>query len=746
MGIEYESYKKMSREEFFNALISGFVNKNIEEAFRKLAYCNGKKPFGKDFSIYRLSYCYLACNLKNASDNVDVWIELCNLYHTCTDEDIKKHCGVIALKLISIMLDNGLYIGRYKDKLMQSKAFFKSESDKYKPGCIPKLLCGSDIVYLHYLDNDKFNKSFIKFIVLRLEESFLRDIFIEFISGFYVYFLHNIDARDYFLEHANYLFDGYIDKIKRISDIDYTFFRIVQAKLLKEKNAISLLRVWCKFFVFLLSHSSGDGKNIFKDGDPTSIQTLIYKGYSKLLIEGFEFVFYNPMSDVPQSDRWIIGITDNQSSLINNSVSLCKKIDFLQIENKMYREFVKEYIWRSDLNFDTKKRRLINFIKLLNKLYEIKSVLKTSYDYVSKDEIVLMYQYIEQNESNLKYVLFKELQIILNFAVQKGYIKLEANALVGLQINRKPYENKAKAIPDNHIEKLNDYMLQKSSESLKQFYCYIIFHMLYQSEFRISEICNFKVGCVSYQEKEHNILSISKTSKKEVYERTITDFFKDLIREVENVSADFRQACHHEEYNKYLFLYKNEEGFFVHVIPNLFRNYLNRCCEELGLPKYTITNIRDTHMSKAHEYRLRKNLSDAVMGILTGHRNVDITVNHYIEDNLRDRLLFMTDKIIGDVRVDGVIVDELPNDLQMKKYSVERGCGVCSLKTCADDVFYNCFACKHFYTTVNMLPRFEERREYLEALLTEDEANGDIKAKLELINQWIVAIRKIKEK
>ena len=737
MYIDYSNFMNLPQKEVAKSLLEDFKDENIRCALEKLIYIDvPKKVLKINFSHYFKSFIYLSINLKNVSKNDDFWIVLCDLYNNCNDKKVKSCCGGLCLKLIFIIMEDGHYIGKYRNKLEEVKdSFFLKRGITGIRADI--LLCGENIEYLYFSNKKKYKK----YIFLKLATSFLRNICLEFYEDV-PFASKKFIAREFIFSNAGKLFGDYVNTITKLSDIDYDFFYFVQQKLIKEDNAEELIAFWNRFFIFLLDHESGEGRNIFKDGDPICVEALMYNEYPKLICDGFELIFYNPLCDIPKAERWILCFNNFAKYSLSKNMSNCNKFDFLKISDVTYRNIVKEYIWKSNLGIQSILRRFRHYVEILNKLKKIKAITKIPANHITLKEIDLILRYVNTRNIGEKEVLFYDFKRIIQFGESKGKLIVEENGFYGIRVEIGKKLGVARAIPNEDMERLNEYMFKNSSKSLENFYCYVIFHLAYQSEFRISQICNLKAGCISHIKEDHNLISVSKTSNGEFYEATVTDFFKDLIIDVEKVSSKLREECFSKECKDYLFLYKNNCGYYFHLNYEYFNRYLKKCCEILGLPHYNSGNIRDTHMTKAQEFRLRTNISDATMKVLTGHKSIDTSVNYYIEDNLRERLIYMSDKIIGDIEIDGTIVDVMPDSLRDKKHNVEYGCGSCTLECCEDDVFYNCLACKHFCTTVDMLPRFEGRKKQLENLYSTDCESEDLRARLELIEQWISAIKK----
>ena len=112
-------------------------------------------------------------------------------------------------------------------------------------------------------------------------------------------------------------------------------------------------------------------------------------------------------------------------------------------------------------------------------------------------------------------------------------------------------------------------------------------------------------------------------------------------------------------------------------------------------------------MTKAEEFIVRNQLSDMQQNILSGHRTTETDHRYYTDTDIRTLLESVHGIIIGNVDVNGRIIDESDNVVSVEN-SVSNGCGYCSNSTCNDYSMLDCLMCKHFVTTISRLPYFEE--------------------------------------
>ncbi|MCS0542941.1 hypothetical protein NXY55_23475, partial [Aeromonas veronii] len=218
------------------------------------------------------------------------------------------------------------------------------------------------------------------------------------------------------------------------------------------------------------------------------------------------------------------------------------------------------------------------------------------------------------------------------------------------------------------------------------------------------------------------LFSKSKVSKGEPIEFAISIYTKRHIEEIKNFTKKLRENCKDRNIKKHLFILEQRKNIIN--VPRLetVNAYLKKCCEEAGIPKYTMQNLRDTHMTKAFEFQLRKGLSPLELSVLTGHKKIDTTNNHYIETKIKDMLEIVHGTTIGNVDVKGNIMMNAHESIANMENTVSNGCGFCSLKSCKDYTNLACLMCDSFVATLDRIPYFEDEIIRLNHLLPKTEA------------------------
>ena len=158
-----------------------------------------------------------------------------------------------------------------------------------------------------------------------------------------------------------------------------------------------------------------------------------------------------------------------------------------------------------------------------------------------------------------------------------------------------------------------------------------------------------------------------------------------------------------------------------------FSEALKNLCDEIGVPRYSAINLRDTHMTKSLEHIIRTGKSDLEMSVLSKHRHMDTTKNHYIEMELEKMLESTYGITIGSelIETDSKIVDDIPEDLIGEENDVEDGCGKCSAEMCVMTNALPCMACKYFITTTKHEVFFKKAIENVNRLIEKTKNRHD---------------------
>ena len=94
-------------------------------------------------------------------------------------------------------------------------------------------------------------------------------------------------------------------------------------------------------------------------------------------------------------------------------------------------------------------------------------------------------------------------------------------------------------------------------------------------------------------------------------------------------------------------------------------------------------------MTKARIYKLKHKMSDLEHSVLTGHTTKNVDMNHYVDISIETMLESVYGIVIGDVDINGKIVNELDSKIATIENEVSNGCGYCSNESCDNLTYCN---------------------------------------------------------
>ena len=474
-------------------------------------------------------------------------------------------------------------------------------------------------------------------------------------------------------------------------------------------NAIGLVDT---FYYFIGTHYNPD---IFKDAG-LKVYNVRAVGFAKTILKGFDIINYNPIDVIPQSDKWMLVYANE--NVVNSDVNstFTRLFDFTIVKNKTYRSWLKTYTWKTQNSIKTKSMKVSLLSDFLNYIDDLKtgkqisiySKKSSSKTITINDVMAYKLHYTSTGKTSTSRV-FNDIKNFLDFIDNTELGTIETGITYLLSSPERDATSNKNSIPDDELKRLANLMKVKADESDKAKLYYLIFYIALETEFRSSNVLTLKTTSIKETNKpgEYVLISPTKTSNKEFLEQPITTYTKRHIEEIVKITDKYRDESCPDEIKDYIFLCKNRTNSY-HIITILdFNKHLQKCCIELNLPKYNFGNLRDTHMTKAEEFIVRNQLSDMQQNILSGHRTTETDHRYYTDTDIRTLLESVHGIIIGNVDVDGRIIDENDNVVSIEN-SVSNGCGYCSNSTCNDYSMLDCLMCKHFVTTISRLPYFEE--------------------------------------
>lgn len=707
-NIKFESNIDLARK---NRIFTG-INSVCEFLF------DGKKHIDTQNVVQYLEYLQKCIPYIKKSGTQALFIILGILNDNCLLNDEKLQClaTVNSKRNITIQVNTALKILEYKH---------------------PEYWC------VREFDSTCHKKTtFTKYINHPVKE--VREIIADFLASHFHNFYQGID--DFCMLFAQSL-DGYV--IKSVSDLNFKTFKSQIMFFYKKNNDYGRFSaVSCTVAFYLYITHNIDDQIFEKDGVPSSI--LQRSTISKEIVEGYHLIKYNQMEKTPECDKWLFCYKKSE----NSSIYEIDAVDFTRILSKTYRSWVKHYIWKEDVKVHSKLDPLPMFVKAFNYVHDIKTgaalnVFATPGDETKfdvRDAMAYKNYILEAYENNrTRNAHIYSIRNLLRHVFRNNLGDIDAGVFYTLNHTvDQTYDNTC-PIPNSELSQLSALIKEKaSSDPLADMYSSIFFIAL-ETEFRGSQIVSLPKNCLRETAKngEYVVVSETKTSAGELVEQPISAYVEREIRHVMQITNIYREKCTNTRLKNHLFIVPGaKRNTFKPLSKVKFNSFLKACCSELALPLYTLENLRDTHMTKAEEFKIRNQLSDIEQSVLTGHSSTVVDDIHYVKLDIREMLETLHGTIIGDVQLDGKIYSSLDSSITNSENEVSNSCGWCKSSSCNVMVNLDCPMCKNFVTTISRLPYFEEQVKILDKKIVAASIPHD---KEDLVNIKRLMLRYIEE-
>lgn len=461
--------------------------------------------------------------------------------------------------------------------------------------------------------------------------------------------------------------------------------------------------------------------NFFND-EGLDIAILSKRGLLNLINNGFKVIKYNPNDPVPAEDKWLLFYKREYEASTNHSTSNTLTVDFTDVKNSTFKRWLKTYVWQERKSIITKREVSTNLKGVLNYIHSIRTkeiiVLYCRNNAplnspISINEAMAARQYIKSKTDmssvtkNTKIYIFRA---FLQFLDENSVCKIDSGVYYHLY-NQNELNNTARAIPDDDLRRLTRVIINNAQESLKNELYSVIFKIALDTEFRISQIVSLQKDCVYETAKKGEFIIISrrKDSTFEDEQQPITTETKRQIDQAIAKTYAIRMQAPVYLKNTLFIVPQNGTVSVRAITRENFRRYLAQCCEQAEIPTYTAANLRDTHMTKAREFKIKHQLSEIETSALTGHKTPDIDMRHYVDMNVYTMMEAMHGVIIGNVDINGHIEKTLSNDIARNENEVSNGCGYCKNPVCKNMTYLDCIMCEDFVTMPSRLSFFEEQ-------------------------------------
>lgn len=714
------------------------IIKDIDMRKALLDFFNTKGLVGKSALDYK--YIYLRCfeniELKNLTR-----LTFCDIWNDLNLKSCRSHACTTLLRFLGFLLKNNLYKGNDLEKLKyftdllytsfgQSSYNCNNFFDKEKS--IDRFWVYSYIAESTELDSEgkPIFKTYYKLVDTNTENKFIVKLLADFYES-----SSRKDGINRRLEFAESFINSNdsITTFSTISDFTYEVFE-KQFEFYKDKS--NELKELVKFYLYLTSLNNCE--NFFDDNSPIDSNMMHRTDFTKLFKEGYKLVKYNPHENFPDHDKWLVkpNSLEKTSTMVRESTYL--KISFVDVKNDIYIPYLKHFFWASDTSLYGRRATNDKLILFLNFLIDYKnmSINKSKnndidFNSISVTEMFSYRTYIESQgfKSATKNAHYSSITMFLRFCKTKGYLSFNDDIFDFLDRHARPRRETTHCvedIPDDELKVLEEQLRNNADDSLLNKLYYIIFHMAIETEFRISQLTSLKISEIKEGMKENQffIHSITKTSYHEKEIQPISLYAKRHLDTAIKCTEELRELALPSK-KDYIFILNNRSTIaddITPVTPTSFNNYLKKQCESLGLKKYTASNLRDTHMTKAVEYGFKQNLSEMEIGTLTNHTNLATTNNFYVNGKIKSFAEATYGISIGNVDIKGTILNTTATDKNFTKADeVDDGCGFCKEDICKIETLLGCAMCDGFIVTLDRIPFFEEKMKELDRKIMKQE-------------------------
>lgn len=486
------------------------------------------------------------------------------------------------------------------------------------------------------------------------------------------------------------------------------------------------------FYLFL---SQNYNPQIFESSN-IDIKLLQRTRIVQELLEGYKIINYNPMDYVPQADKWLLSYADIQDTNMSINTTTSKIIDFTRIKSETYKYWVKHYVWNATASIHSKLNYVYGLIEFANYIYDLKHGIelsiysrKTSDESITANEALAYKNYIlnkgQSQKSHLSAIFYSS--NLLKHILYNNLAKFETGVFYNLKRESDKKIN-PKALSNDDMSKLATFMKKNANNSIVNEVYYAILCLAIETEFRSSQILALTIDCIQEANKRNQYVLISrtKTSKGELLEQPLTIQTKKLLDHIIKLTSEYRSDCTVRSLKNQMFLLPGKKrGTYKIVSQDDFNRYLKKCCDKLGLEKYSLSNLRDTYMTKVENHIIKNGLSDMTKKILGGHSDPRSDKN-YENTDIRTLLEAVHGIIIGNVDIKGQILREINSEIATTENSVYNECGYCGAKSCHDLSYIDCLMCPDFIATISRIPFFQAQIEEIDKKLLSITIRHDI--------------------
>lgn len=633
------------------------------------------------------------------------WEFICKRF--CTTHMIKY-----ALALLCASVETGNYAADDKDMIFEMEPTIRAIVDDPETVCQKALLCGKNLGGLICATRAKTYKEKMKKYVI-VENS------TPFITGLLRAFLENCTSEIYkytTCDTVDFFADSFGNKKHTLSSYKDFTGKLLMKQVEKYRNHFSCrpskfsesVHFVLNFYRWLVNEYTT--YDFFSNSTCMTKQLLFSMSISRLLINGTIILPFDPNNPPYGHSDFCFILRDISTLSTNAEKEDYRHFTMTGLNSEMYLNALIDYMMAHPSLIASNSMGMIYTMRDGLVLFE-KMKSQTNYpnpdfrNFVAAEgvflkESIAMDQHLSIATLNNKIGANRR---FFSWCNDAGILNVEQTFFDQLIQYEEPTLGAAKSIPVEHLSKIAVALSEKAKTDYMAMLSYAIMHILLQTEFRINQICKLRIDCIKPTAKlnEYMIVSNEKTSHGASNHYVITSLTYHVLMNTIEQTEKVRESCNMESHKDYIFLYQGKNRGTKVIGYDQFSEELRKICEDLSLPCYTAASFRDTHMTQALEYAIRNNRSDIELSVLTRHKKIDTTKNHYV-DFILEKMLESTYGItIGDERIntDGHVVDKIPDIIDNDAHTVEGGCGKCRRDKCTMTGPLPCLTCHDFLTT-----------------------------------------------
>ena len=664
-------------------------------------------------------------------------------WHDICDQAISSHGYLFYMAMICFLVENGLYMGEYKEELQMHLAEFQQLLDSrstHLAKAYKDIFCYDDLPYLSICTYDAGQSIQVTACIFKCRHPFYGLLLNKYLKN------HPIpnDAhypvplrRDVLAAFATSL-DDYDGAMEEYTDFNgKTFWHQAEHRKVfsddTDKTVYYLLVLRSFYHCLISDHPERD---FFSDSGNMSTRFIMDNSFARYIIKGFDVVRFGGQTHLSSNPRLVLLFSnlDRFMTRMQSEELLC--VDISNHDAGPYTQLIDTYLSNVDVKTGANSvscSAVTLFARVFTDLLSFKKANNYPIDpsFISRTDTMLIRNMIEGYEAGL-HAMNSQLGWVrrfLRFLQTIGCIKIEDRALDNMNQYEEPKRSEPETIPDKVLIDLLSHMKDKAYEADRYHIVYIIIHILIETPLRLSAACNLKRDCIkpSLQTGRYELQTIQKTSHGRRESYIISDALAKLIESYQQKTESLTGKVPYMMKNS-LFIYENHNPDSVRrkysvMTAQIVQNILIEACKAIGIKRYTAQNIRDTHMNKADLYNAMKKGTDLTLSVLTGHKSPTTTMEHYIEYDLRKYMECMynvdfdaVNQMFKGYDLLNNVKSAVPPEVDQTGDSVVNGCGFCTCEDCHTPPEMDCFVCRHFICTPSEEPFFKKEIENIDRL------------------------------